>query len=163
MARRTRIADMSLNGDDLGKRFVLQFTGMSHTASKRAQKAQDLLRNPDKSWKKFNVTSPGNRQTEIFVSRDKNGRQIRTEISTRRMRDAIHAAHPNLNLFVNKQQGTVSDGWTPLVKVEPHPDEPVTIRWHTPAIEARNFDKDAIVLAFKASDARSADDVTWDL
>ena len=89
---------------------------------------------------------------------------IRTEITTRKMRDVLAAARPQLELFVNKKDGTVSDDWTPLVKLEPHPgDLPTTIRWHNLAIEERSIDKAAVDAAFKQADSRSGASVQWDI
>ena len=68
------------NGDNVAKKFTVQFTGPAQTAERRVEKVLTLLRQGDGAWRQFFAVSPARRETQLFFGPDKSGKQIKTEM-----------------------------------------------------------------------------------
>ncbi|CAK0803619.1 unnamed protein product, partial [Prorocentrum cordatum] len=78
--------EAELVGDDMGKQFTVAFLGpMQATRESRRRQAQGALRFPTGRWRDFAVTV-GGRRSPIFVSVDKNRKEVATEMACKKLR-----------------------------------------------------------------------------
>ncbi|CAK0821636.1 unnamed protein product, partial [Prorocentrum cordatum] len=54
------------------KRFIIQFTGQQHLASRALRQAMAAIRQRDNTWRRFFAALPTGGQTDLFISIDKN-------------------------------------------------------------------------------------------
>ena len=109
-----------LQGLDSSKKFVLQFKANAGTAKSRASKAFGLLRGSDGKWKDFSVSKPSGGEERLFISRDKNGAQVKRELDTRRLAGAWRAVCTDRPDFhVNKSEASFLSIGCPLFVLIP--------------------------------------------
>ena len=105
-----------LMGLDTSKKFTLQFKGNAGIAANRLSKAAALLRSRDGQWKDFHATLLSEGSERFYISRDKNGAQIKRELDTKRLADAWRTVCTDRSEFhTNKSDGVISVNWVPIV------------------------------------------------
>ena len=153
-------ADLSENQWDLlgaplgiSRNSIVRFTGSEAIAARRAKTCFQLRRLPDGSWRSNpKVTSPMNREIDVYISPDKSPKQLRTELGGRRLRKAFRAAHPNGACHLDKRTGQVSVQWKPCARLAPQPssasDAPDVIQWNAAAVSELQVSEPQIQSAF---------------
>ena len=147
---------------DSSKKFVLQFKANAGTAKSRASKAFVLLRGSDGKWKDFSVSKPSGGEERLFISRDKNGAQVKRELDTRRLAGAWRAVCTDRPDFhVNKSEGVISINWVPVVRVDPQAgDDPSHLRWNSKWISENTINHEAVAAEYKSL-SRPRQEVSW--
>ena len=64
-------SQVKLEGDEMGRRFILRFAGVDETAASRSRQAFSGLRNEHGTWS-FCVSLPLGKEVRLFASGDKN-------------------------------------------------------------------------------------------
>ena len=149
----------------IARNFTVRFVGTEAIAARRAQKCLQLRRLPDGSWRPNpKVTTPMNREIDIYISPDKSPKQLRTELGGRRLLKAFRAVIPNSACHLDKRSGQVSVQWKPCARVIPQPssgsDASYIIQWNVAAVSELQIDKPQIQSAFD-SDMGSQSAVQW--
>ncbi|CAK0834674.1 unnamed protein product, partial [Prorocentrum cordatum] len=119
---------VELIGDDLGKSFTLQFKGAREWATKQVALAQSALRRADGSWRSFSCAAPSGEVANLAVHEDKNQHGRTLEFELRKELRALTAA-TGKRFFADKQSGTLTHDWTPVVKIGVGPDGSVELLW----------------------------------
>ena len=152
--------------DAPSRRFILSFTGDTGTAARRAGKARALLRT-DGRWREFGsyrTVTEGN-DHRVFVSVDKNPRQLRTETDAKRLAASIREVAPPLadRLRLNRVDGLVSLDSLPLVRVRVAQDAATSLQWIATTADAAALDRAAVLTAFRDKTKRpDVESLPWE-
>ena len=152
----------------ISRNFTVRFTGTEAIAARRAQKCLQIRRLPDGSWRPNpKVTSPLNREIDVYIAPDKSPKQLRTELGGRRLLKAFRAVHPNgAQCHLDKRTGQVSVQWKPCARVVPQPSSASSasyvIQWNAAAVAELQINKPQIQSAFD-SDMGSQSSVQWSI
>ena len=153
--------DFILRGPALGKFFTLAFAGVGRIAATKCKQAQDSIRRPDGSWRKFHVTSPTKSEVEIFVNEDISPKEARVQQAVKKLHRILAAADQSREYHKQRRAGTISVNWVPIAKITaPESNIPVEVRWNMEAINKFNVDKEAVMASFKV-DTPSTETVEW--
>ena len=148
----------------LAKSWYVQFQGDPGVAKRRRDKFLQGLRKPDGNYHELWVYGPTGTQHKIFIARDKNGKQISTEIILRRAAAVGRELLPQLSWHFSRADSCISADWVPCMLVEPHPDKSFTLKFNPPAVQQFGIDKDVFRDAVQAKvGRRAADGVEWSL
>ena len=151
----------------ISRNFTVRFTGTEAIAARRAKKCLQLRRLPDGSWRPNpKVTSPMNREIDVYIAPDKSPKQLRTELGGRRLLKAFRSVHPNGACHLDKRSGQVSVQWKPCARVVPQPssasDASYVIQWNAAAVSELQINKPQIQSAFD-SDMGGQSSVQWSI
>lgn len=69
----------TVRGADLGRRYVVAFSGDPATAMRRARKTNDTMRSDDNVWQPQSVPTPAGASEPIYISLDKSAATIKKE------------------------------------------------------------------------------------
>ena len=109
-----------VEGPEVGQRFVVRFSGAGALAAQRCAKFLQSLRKANNEFARFYVSVAGSSQNvEIFLGADKSAKTIRTEMCTKKLKQAIEVLHPTLSgrTQANRRDGRVSIDWVPLARI----------------------------------------------
>ena len=93
---------------------------------------------------------------EIFASPDKNMKQVRTELATKRLHRAVTEIAEGKAVHHNKRSGVISIDWKPVAKVEAKPNDDFTITWNAPIVADLGIDKQLVLDKFNAEGPTSS-------
>ena len=83
-------------------------------------------------------------KTRLYLSGDKNGRDIRREICAKKLHTILSDALPERKLFCHKAEGMVKFNWTVVAEVVPGGKEDTpNIRWNKNLLEELGLDERA--------------------
>ena len=152
----------SLEGKEVGKRFVLRFKGAPGIASHRVRKALDALRISPGKWFDFTVLAPDNSSQRLNVGPDKNGKQIRMEIEARKLLNALKSEYPALTLFLSKATGAISCQFQDIVRVVPAEEgSPSTLQFALVNAEKSGVDPERTRCIFRDA-VPPREEVVWE-
>ena len=97
---------------------------------------------------------------EIFASPDKNLKQIRTELTAKRLHRALSELTVGKDIHHNKRPGIVSIDWKPVAKVEAKPNDDFSITWGTPILTDLGINKQVVLDKFNA-DGPTSSGIEW--
>ena len=106
------------------------------------------------------LAPPSGRTIEIFASPDKNMKQIRTELATKRLHRAMSDVVVGKGIYHNKKSGAVSIDWKPIAKVEAKPNDDFSITWNAPVVHDLGANRQLILDRFNA-DGPTSSGVEW--
>ena len=148
-------------GGGISRHLVVSLKGQPNLAARRVRKLLDLRRLPAGGWKPNpQVRTPIGRNIEIFASPDKNMKQVRTELGTKRLHRALTEAAAGKPLHHNKRSGVVSIDWKPVAKLEAKPNDDFAIQWNAPTVAALGIDKQLVLDKFNA-DGPTSSGIEW--
>ena len=151
-----------VNGDNVAKKFTVQFTGPAQTAERRVEKVLTLLRQGNGAWRQIFAVSPARRETQLFFGPDKSGKQIKTEMESKRLHQAFKDVHSDLNPFLLRKEGIISISWVPVARVEVFPKgQSTVVHWNSAVVERHGIDKNRLIAAFRLSE-RASEPVVWE-
>ena len=143
---------------------MVQFTGAPGLAEKRCNKAFECLRSAAGEWKRFEFVTPTKRTVPVFIARDKNPAQVKTELACRRMLDTVKKLYPSREWYAIKHEGMISSNWTPLLKLAANEGTaPTTIRFNNPGCAELEISRQDVEEAFAKLDKSSLEEVAWSL
>ena len=156
--------NMMGQGGGIAKNFTIRFCGAEGLAARRAKKVLDMRRQPDGSWRPNpQVVTPLQRQVDIYISPDKNPKQLRTEQGCRRLFRAFKAVHPGKTVHQDKRSGVISVDWHACAKVVPSPEPNVyTVQWNVSVLDRAGVNKQSIMEAFNANTGTDAN-IQWQI
>ncbi|CAK0897867.1 unnamed protein product [Prorocentrum cordatum] len=76
-------------------------------------------------WRRFRGLSVDVSQCEINVGPDKKAEQIQRELALKSVRKVLAGIYPSKTFSLDKQKGSASTNWNPLVQAQPKPDQEV--------------------------------------
>ena len=141
---------VELIGDDLGKSFTLQFKGTREWATKQVALARSALRRADGSWRAFSCAAPSGDLINIAIDEDKNQHDRTLEFKLRKARRSLTAA-TGKRFFADKQSGTLTHDWTPVVKIDVEPNGSVALMWNDKGIESLGLQRPHMAMALRAA------------
>ena len=148
------------NGLSPTKKYSIRFGGPTGTAAHRVDKLLGCLRTAD-GWERKSCKNPGGQMAELYISADKNPKQVATEIDGKRLRDACKSTCASVPFILLRREGIVSSAWAHVVKIEAKPDGEIKLYWNTKAVQEKQIPKDAIEAAFRNS-APVYEPVVWE-
>jgi hypothetical protein len=144
------VGEFTIAGAELGKTWRIEFKGADGLGTRRARKAQQMLRREDGSWLDPHANGPDGR-VRLYISEDKSPKQVRTELLGKKLLSAVQLVHPGKPAKLLRRTGAVTVAWKAGCKVcVDGPEEPAIIMWNYAATAALDMDRDAIVAAFAA-------------
>ena len=130
-----------IEGGELSKRRFIRFRGLPAIAQAAVATMLRRLRAPDGEWVHLEARGADNILYPIYIGPDKNGKQTRTEIESKKLRDLLKSKHPDLVFHRNPATGVISTGHQQLVRVEPVAgDEPSKLFWSLETAAANRID-----------------------
>ena len=148
-------------GGRISRHFIVSLKGQANLAARRVRKLLDLRRLPAGGWKPNpQARTPSGRMIEIFASPDKNMKQIRTELATKRPHRAMTDIVVGKDIHHNKKSGVVSIDWKPVAKVEAKPNDYFTITWNAPVVHDLGINRQLIPDRFNA-DGPTSSGIEW--
>ena len=85
----------------------------------------------------------------------------KTNRESKKLAEVFREMYPNTKWHVNRDDGEISKGWVPIVKLDIKPgDSPTKMLWNLAALSETDIIKEEIVAKF-ASVSRGKVDVTW--
>lgn len=154
-----RCDQVSLEGQPLAKTFTLRFLGGRHLAAARAEKFLQLQRTAD-GWRDLHVLGPQAERIKLYIDRDKNGKQNKLEITTKRLLSAFQQVHPSIKCFAKRREGIITSDYTPLARVKIADPDKYALEWNTALVASKGVDTRAVAAALAALD-KEKPEVLW--
>ena len=149
-----------IKGKELDKVYVIKFKGATGLAARRARKFLSLQRDSD-GWKNFFAKTPDGADTRVYLDGDKNRKQIRKEVLSRKLQRVLKEKYPNNEFFNRKRDATISSDWVPLARVVvPDPDT-FRVEWNLKRATELSIDRAAVDEAFKIAAADRDETISW--
>lgn len=154
-----------LLGPDHGiaKNWVVQLQGAEGLAARRVRKALDLLRGADGEWRQLQATSPLGRPINLYVSKDKNQKQMATERLSKKLFTILKelSCLRGKKMHLLKREGMVCVAWKPLARIEPEASGAYTLFWNASKVAEHGVNKAEVVESLAAASGGGADGVEW--
>eukprot|EP00972_Heterocapsa_arctica_P069423 10258372-Heterocapsa_arctica.AAC.1 len=152
--------DYKVIGQPLEKSFIIQFTGATALAARRARKFISLQRS-DEGWKDFHAHTPDGSETRIYIDKDKNRKQIKTEVLGRKLLRILKTKFTAKDFVNQKRTGIINSNLLPLARIVVLGPESHKIEWQVQYMEELGIDRDDIDTAMAAATADSHQNLTW--
>ena len=110
------------------------------------------------SWRELTAAAAGQRTVALAVGPDKSRRTIAQEMALRRIKQSFEGGVVG-RFFVDKTAFTITQRWTPIVKVCCHPDGTTELLWNTQGLEKLGLRE--AVMEQLASEALRKAAITW--
>ena len=149
-----------VDADDADFKLIVKFKGSAGLAARQAEYAQRCLRDSRGKFKELKIEKPAGGETRIFVNPDRNPRTQKLIRESKQLGQIFREVYPNSKWHINRDDGEVSKGWTPIVKIEVHEGEsPSRLLWNLTALSDASINREEIVSRFASSRQRPV--VTW--
>ena len=137
--------------------FVVQFVGPDGTAAKRSTAALSSLRQGAGRWQKIFAKTPTGKQTQIYLSADKNLCQQATEVITKKLATIIEKMIGSEfgKVSAARTEGVVLVAREPLALLTPASTGEVTIKWSESLANRTQINRQAAVSALEEDRAAS--------
>eukprot|EP00959_Pyramimonas_sp_CCMP1952_P396667 8311141-Pyramimonas_sp.AAC.1 len=138
-----------IGGDIPSRKFALHCPG-AEAGVLRAQALTRAQRDGTGAWRKFHAKGVDGYETNIFIGPDRNAKQIRREVQTKKLQHILQRAAPNGEWWAKRAVGLVFCGSLPVVEILPGntPNEQSKLAWNPQACAEYSLDKEAINQAF---------------
>jgi len=154
-------AAVVVEGDAVSKFFTAKFKGNGGLAEGRVRKFVQLQRSVDGKWRTFTVPDEHGTARQIFIDGDKNKKQIRTEVVTKKLCQIL-ATKTQQQLFGRRSEGKIYHAWMPVAKVEMQgPGSQFRMLWNNVKVEELGLIKEQILAELETACASPADNVSW--
>ena len=150
---------VALEGPPLSKSYALRFLGTRNLASSRVEKFIQLQRTAS-GWRDLHATGPQNEQVKLYIEKDKNGQQNKTEILTKRLCATIQKQYPSFKFYAKRREGVVSCDYTPIARLKvPDPDT-YSIEWNQAMVSIKSIDTRLVATELAALD-KEKPEIVW--
>ena len=148
-------------GDDTDFKFTIRFQGSAGFAALNMQHARRCLRDEEGKYKDLQITKPAGGTTQIFINPDRNPRMQKTIRASKTLANIFKEMYPDTRWHVNRDDGEISKGWVPIVKLDIVPgDSPTRLLWNVAGLSNTDINKEDVVAKFTDA-ARGKVTVTW--
>lgn len=133
-------------------------------AARRVNKAMGLLKGSDGVWRKFVCVTPSGEQAEVYISRDKNRRQILTEQISKKLKTVLEEKVDNgkTSLHLLRSEGMVTYKWQPLARVSPYADGSFQVHWNPSTLrKLPELSKNDVLEELENLHGTKADGIEW--
>ncbi len=96
----------------------------------------------------------------VYIDFDKNGKQSKLEITTKRLHAALRGVHPQLAVFPLRRLGTISLDFISLARVTIPDRDTYKVEWNLGLARDKKVDMEAVVRAM-AADERERPAIEW--
>ena len=151
---------MVIDGAEIDKRFTIRFSGNANLAASRAAKFLQLQKT-GATWRDVGVPDVDGKRQRVFLDGDKNPKQTRREILTKKLATVLHELHPQTELFANRRQGEVKLGWVALARIADLTPDSYRIEWNLTEAAKANINKDIVLQRLTERDRKPGADVEW--
>ena len=136
-----------LVGDDVSKKFQVNWSGSGNLAAQRCSKALADLRRPDKNWRKIMVGVH-----ELYMPVDKSPMQQKLEMQVKRLRRAFcgETGMPIGRVYASQKDGFIAIDFTPVARVLASQYADTVIKWNQTVAEGHGVDIAAVQTQFFA-------------
>ncbi len=148
-----------LDGEPLSQSFVVRFSGDTNLAAARAAKFLQLQR-VGRTWKEVSARDASDVMQRVYVDGDKNLRQSRTEMATKRLHSALKQCHPQLQFFARRQIGEVCLDYMAIARVIVVDANVTKLEWNLALSDAKNIDKEKVASTMAAAE-RTRPEIQW--
>ena len=131
------------------------FVGSEAVGSRHCKAALQGLKLGPAQWLTVWASTPLGRWVQLHFSPDKNGCRRATEMSTKRLLEALLDIHPNLadDAFAMRTEGVVFLSMVPLCRVVPSSDGSCKLEWSLPLAGQAKVECNRVQDRFEASAA----------
>ena len=130
-------------GTDLGRFFSLKFVGESERAERLCSQLMSKMYN-DGDWLRLKVKPASSLEQPLYLSKDKNPRQLRTEFQAKKLGDVVRGmVGSDSTVVVRRSRGLVLLDAAKLAQIEVVEDGPPRIQWKPSMLERYFIDKEA--------------------
>ena len=151
---------MVIDGAEIDKRFPLRFNGNANLAAARAAKFLQLQKT-GATWRDVGVADVDGKRQRVFLDGDKNPKQTRREILTKKLATVLHELYPQAELFANRRQGEVKLGWVALARFADLTPDSYRIEWNLPEAAKANSNKETVLQRLTERDRKPGADIEW--
>ena len=151
---------MVIDGAEIDKRFTIRFNGNANLAAARAAKFLQLQKT-GATWRDVGVADVDGKRQRVFLDGDKNPKQTRREILTKKLATVLHELHPQAELFANRRQGEVKIGWVALARLADLTQDSYRIEWNLPEAAKANINKEMVLQKLTERDRKPGADIEW--
>jgi hypothetical protein len=151
---------MVIDGAEIDQRFTIRFSGNANLAAARAAKFLQLQKT-GATWRDVGVADVDGKRQRVFLDGDKNPKQTRREILTKKLATVLHELHPQAELFANRRQGEVKLGWVALARFADLTPDSYRIEWNLPEAAKANINKETVLQRLTERDRKPGADIEW--
>ena len=151
---------MVIDGAEIDKRFTIRFNGNANLAAARAAKFLQLQKT-GATWRDVGVADVDGKRQRVFLDGDKNPKQTRREILTKKLATVLHEHYPQAELFANRRQGEVKIGWVALARLADLTQDSYRIEWNLPEAAKANINKELVLQKLTERDRKPGADIEW--
>lgn len=144
--------------DDTPSRFhTLTFLGPSSSAALKVNKVMALLYNSG-DWIRCFAKSPSGVPQQIYLSRDKNPKQLRVEFFTKKLCKLLLVKLPEANIVQRRSKGLILVDWRQFAKIDcPDEDGEPSLQWKPSLLTQYGIDKDLLTTELLKSAKKDAE------
>ena len=159
--------EFDIEGSVSAQSFSLRFKEPFQSALLHARKLLDAQRLGKAEWKRYSIATleageNGQPRLEsLFVNPDKNNRQIKMEIATRKVIQSLKRAHQDKRFMcTNREEGIVGCEFRPICRIEVLSPSSVALRWNQAMVDRFSIAKSEVQAEFE-SDLGAGAGVQW--
>ncbi len=121
------------------------------------------LKKDDGSFENLFLEAPDKAQIKVFLNPDRNGRNIRTRVLSRKLMDAVKQILPEVTFrkgckwFMDQDVGQMSNKHVPIANFEINHMASIKLDWNLKAVARFTIPKDEIKDVFSAATEDSTD------
>ena len=151
-----------VNGDDADFRHTIKFKGACGLVARNAEHAQRSLRDSCGKCKELKIGKPAGGDTRLFINPDRTPQMQKLIRESKKLGEIFKEAHPGVKWHINRNDGEISKGWTPIVKIDVQEgDIPSRLLWNLDALSDTSINREDILSRFASS--RQRQPVTWSI
>ena len=129
--------------------WIIIFSGLAGTAARKAQSCLKRLKISVGKYEEFWALSPVGNWIPLFISGDKNNKQVATEISSKRMKEVVQARITQGEVVTAaRREGVVCLGQVPLCVIMPKSCGDTVLQWNEPLLVSAKLVKEDLVADF---------------
>jgi len=148
-----------VEGTSPGTTFVIRFSENFESAAAHVRKISAAQKTGPKEWRKYEVSCPGDTADSpdtkelLFINPDKNGRQFKLEVGTRKLTTHLKSKHPGKDIVcLSKLEGLVGVAgvWKAIAKVVVDSPSEVHVDWNPVLVQSIGIDTKLAMEHFNA-------------
>ena len=143
----------------------IAFYGEPVVAARKCRKTLSNMKLASGGWDQIFANTPLNRESQLYISPNKNKKREATQVLTKRLHALIESKlDPELGpLHALKPEGVFVFYWRPLCKVVPKADQTFDLYWNSPVLASTSLDKEDIIASMENRVSIRAGAVLWSL
>lgn len=147
----------------LSRRWKMVFLGGAVSGQRRAEKAFGLLKREGGGWHEIWCRAPDGNFVRVYVSKDKNHKQIASEVLVKKCLEICRERYSSLNWGFSRADSAVTLDWKPCLQLQPNVDKTFVLRQDAAVANQYKIDVPAVRAALEQLYGRKADATQWSL